>query len=153
MSSGIKVKCRSCGDIIQSTHVHDFVVCGCFKNATDNQGIAIDGGSEYTRCLGNPGNFLYEDTNGDWIHAPTQKEKPVEKDPKNILTHLVKAELDIEIEGVIENIISTSMTIPGSLTELPEREIEHDEIVVLYNYIIKGISEKLKETSGATLDI
>jgi hypothetical protein len=41
---GKRYECRECGDIVQSTHVHHFVSCGCGK-------IAVDGGSEYTRLL------------------------------------------------------------------------------------------------------
>ena len=37
-----QVKCLSCGDIIESTHVHDFKWCSC-KN------VAVDGGKQYLR--------------------------------------------------------------------------------------------------------
>ena len=36
------VECGSCGDIIESKHVHDFVRCSC-------GGVYVDGGSEYLR--------------------------------------------------------------------------------------------------------
>lgn len=39
---GIRIKCKKCGDIIQSMHRHDFVSCKCGQ-------IFIDGGGEYTR--------------------------------------------------------------------------------------------------------
>jgi hypothetical protein len=36
------IKCRACGDIITSTHVHDFKWCSC-------ESIFVDGGCEYLR--------------------------------------------------------------------------------------------------------
>jgi len=38
------IKCRSCGDEIESTHRHDFKTCSCGK-------VAVDGGKEYLRRL------------------------------------------------------------------------------------------------------
>lgn len=61
-TSGPKIRCKHCGDIIQSMHRHDFVVCGCFSNTEDNTGVAIDGGCYYTRIIGNlDGYELVED--------------------------------------------------------------------------------------------
>jgi hypothetical protein len=37
-----KCQCRSCGDIIESKHRHDFVRCGCGA-------IFTDGGTSYIR--------------------------------------------------------------------------------------------------------
>jgi hypothetical protein len=34
--------CRSCGDVIESTHRHDFKTCRCGD-------ISVDGGEEYCR--------------------------------------------------------------------------------------------------------
>ena len=36
------IKCKHCGDIIESTHRHDFVFCKCGK-------VAVDGGHEYLK--------------------------------------------------------------------------------------------------------
>ena len=41
-----KIKCKKCGDIIKSTRVHDFKWCTC-------KSIAVDGGLEYLRRIGN----------------------------------------------------------------------------------------------------
>lgn len=38
-------QCRKCGDIIESTHRHDFKWCKC-------KAIAVDGGKDYLRRLG-----------------------------------------------------------------------------------------------------
>ena len=37
-----RIKCKFCGDIIESKHRHDFVECKCRK-------VAVDGGTDYLR--------------------------------------------------------------------------------------------------------
>lgn len=44
------LKCKKCGDIIQSKHRHDMVWCKCHS-------IAIDGGDDYFRWAGNKDNI------------------------------------------------------------------------------------------------
>lgn len=44
-----KIRCKKCGDIIESKHRHDFVVCKCGA-------VAVDGGHDYLKRTGN-----YED--------------------------------------------------------------------------------------------
>ena len=44
---GQKIKCKKCGDIIESKHRHDFVVCKC-------KSCYVDGGNDYSRIGGNP---------------------------------------------------------------------------------------------------
>ena len=46
------VKCNRCGDIIESTHRHDFKWCSC-------QTVAVDGGLEYIkRCSKSEGDYI-----------------------------------------------------------------------------------------------
>ena len=40
------IRCRKCGDIIESKTVHDFKVCSCGA-------CAVDGGHDYLRRCGN----------------------------------------------------------------------------------------------------
>lgn len=40
------LRCKKCGDIIQSTHRHDMVWCKCGA-------VAIDGGDDYCKVTGN----------------------------------------------------------------------------------------------------
>ena len=49
------IRCRKCGDIIESETVHDFRVCSCGS-------CAVDGGHGYLRRCGNLGDWeeLYE---------------------------------------------------------------------------------------------
>jgi hypothetical protein len=42
-----KIRCRKCGDIIESTYTHDFKYCDCGA-------VAIDGGYDYLRRCGDP---------------------------------------------------------------------------------------------------
>src|SRR5579883_1789609 len=44
------IRCRSCNQIITSRTVHDFQGCPCGK-------VAVDGGSEYQKILGNPTDY------------------------------------------------------------------------------------------------
>lgn len=41
-----KIRCKKCGDIIESKSVHDFVWCSC-------KACAVDGGHDYLRRIGN----------------------------------------------------------------------------------------------------
>lgn len=40
-----KIRCKKCGDIIESKSVHDFKICKC-------KSVAVDGGHDYLRRLG-----------------------------------------------------------------------------------------------------
>ena len=42
-----KIKCKYCGDILESINQHDFKFCSCGR-------IAIDGGLDYLKRSGNP---------------------------------------------------------------------------------------------------
>lgn len=44
------IRCRKCGDIIESETVHDFWVCSCGA-------CAVDGGHDYLRRCGNLENW------------------------------------------------------------------------------------------------
>ncbi len=41
-----KIKCKKCGDIIESTYRHDFRSCKC-------DAVSVDGGKDYLRRCGN----------------------------------------------------------------------------------------------------
>ena len=41
-----RIKCKKCGDVIESSSVHDFRFCSCGL-------CAVDGGHEYLRRCGN----------------------------------------------------------------------------------------------------
>lgn len=41
-----KIRCKKCGDVIESVHRHDFKFCKCGA-------VAVDGGQDYCRRIGN----------------------------------------------------------------------------------------------------
>ena len=45
-----RIKCKKCGDIIESYNIHDFKWCSC-------KSVAVDGGREYLRRLGSPEDY------------------------------------------------------------------------------------------------
>ncbi len=66
MSNIVKnmIKCNKCGDVIESTSVHDFKWCKC-------KSVAVDGGHQYLRRVGNLGDWedmgVIQDENGNYI--------------------------------------------------------------------------------------
>lgn len=62
-----KIRCRKCGDIIESKSVHDFRFCKCGS-------VAVDGGHNYLRRVGNLEDWedlseyeVIEDENTIWM--------------------------------------------------------------------------------------
>ena len=45
-----KIRCKKCGDVIDSKSVHDFKFCKC-------QSVAVDGGHDYLRRVGEIGSW------------------------------------------------------------------------------------------------
>ncbi len=46
------VKCKHCGDVIESTYRHDFVTCSCRR-------VSVDGGHDYLRrCYESRDDFI-----------------------------------------------------------------------------------------------
>lgn len=48
-----RIYCLKCNTTIKSKHTHDMVWCKCGS-------IAVDGGNDYLRCVGEPSLFGYE---------------------------------------------------------------------------------------------
>ena len=46
-----RIKCKKCGDIIESKHRHDFKWCKC-------NSIAVDGGKDYLKRIGDADLFI-----------------------------------------------------------------------------------------------
>jgi len=55
-----KAKCKLCGTVIESIYRHDFVECKCGA-------IAVDGGNDYFRRIGDQKNFILFDENDNEI--------------------------------------------------------------------------------------
>jgi len=51
------VRCKRCGEIVESKYTHDFVGCKCFEESGGREGIAVDGGYSYLRRCGDLDNY------------------------------------------------------------------------------------------------
>lgn len=45
-----RIKCKMCGDVIESTYIHDFKMCKC-------RAVAVDGGHGYLKRVGYKENY------------------------------------------------------------------------------------------------
>lgn len=52
-----RIRCKLCGEIIESMSRHDFVPCKCFRDSGGSKGCFVDGGKDYMRCGGNREDF------------------------------------------------------------------------------------------------
>ena len=69
------IRCNKCKDIIESKHRHDFKYCDC-------QAVAVDGGVDYLRRLGEPADYeeLSESVEDDVFLWATYNKKTREMD-------------------------------------------------------------------------
>jgi hypothetical protein len=75
-----RAKCRLCGDVIESLHVHDYVPCKCDE-------IAVDGGTQYWRVFAKSwDNFIRLDDEGNEVipvvEDKIEAQKPAIEEPK-----------------------------------------------------------------------
>jgi hypothetical protein len=61
------VKCNKCQEVLQSTHVHDYVECLC-------QETMVDGGNEYFRYGGSDVETLFVETHSPYVPHSVQLE-------------------------------------------------------------------------------
>lgn len=54
-----RIRCKICGEIIESKSRHDWVCCSCFNESGGIKGCFCDGGTSYMRWGGDPD--TYED--------------------------------------------------------------------------------------------
>jgi|GEM_PF-5775461 len=54
------IRCRACGDEIESTHRHDFKFCGCGA-------VAVDGGHDYLRRIGSRDDVEETSVTEPWV--------------------------------------------------------------------------------------
>ena len=61
------IKCNHCGDVIESTHVHDFKWCSC-------KTVAVDGGKDYYKrsFVNSPADF---EELSEWEKEENENEK------------------------------------------------------------------------------
>lgn len=51
------IRCKNCGEILESKSRHDFVSCRCFKESGGSKGCFADGGKDYLRFGGDPDEY------------------------------------------------------------------------------------------------
>ena len=54
-----RIRCKTCGEVIESKSQHDWVCCRCFNESGGTKGCFVDGGTSYMRWGGEPD--TYED--------------------------------------------------------------------------------------------
>lgn len=52
-----RIRCKLCGETIESMSRHDFVPCKCFRDSGGSKGCFVDGGYDYIRWGGNREDF------------------------------------------------------------------------------------------------
>lgn len=110
------IRCKHCGDVIESKHVHDFVSCSCGA-------CAVDGGHDYLRRCGYPAE--YEDLS---------EYKEIEVIPKYKVGDIVTFEYFF---SVIKGTIQAVDTYPDSTI------IEYDILDEQEPRLYKHINEKI----------
>lgn len=102
-----KIKCKKCGDEIESTYRHDFKMCSC-------ESVAVDGGKDYLRRIGET----------DDIDELSTVEVPL----RNIENSIV--------DGLIAENKTFSLEIESYRKKLEKIKSTHEEVVhLLESYI------------------
>ena len=68
-----RIRCKRCGEILESVNRHDFVACQCFLKSGGTEGVANDGGTEYLRRVGSPED--YEDLSEARLYTDEEKDE------------------------------------------------------------------------------
>jgi hypothetical protein len=118
-----RAKCKLCGDILESFHRHDLILCECGE-------ISIDGGLDYSNCAAKDwNNFLrIDDENNEIIVKVIQKDQiPLEKEKSNPLNRKETIEM-------LETMLNNIQNLPESGIRSP---ISHFD---LYSYLLPILS-------------
>lgn len=51
------IRCKICGEVLESKATHQFVPCKCFRESGGTKGCFADGGTSYLRWGGNPKDY------------------------------------------------------------------------------------------------
>ena len=113
------IRCKHCGDVIESKHVHDFVSCSCGA-------CAVDGGHDYLRRCGNSED--YEDLS---------EYKEIKVTPKYKVGDIVTFQYFFNI---IKGTIQVVDTYPNST--IIEYDILDEQEPRLYKHINEDIVKK-----------
>lgn len=126
-----RAKCKLCGDILESFHRHDYIVCKCGE-------ISIDGGLDYLKCSAkNWQNFLRIDDEGNEIIIKVIDQPEKEQAPEEIkkLTRLEQIEM---LETMVKNIEN----LPKHVMDLPINHYDFYSYILLITSILKTPEKK-----------
>ena len=74
-----KIKCKKCGDVIESEYTHDFKMCKCGA-------VGVDGGHAYLRRQGNPDDWEELSETMEEFQAKLKRQQSVDKALAILLT-------------------------------------------------------------------
>lgn len=111
------IRCKKCGDILESFSVHDFKMCSCGS-------CAVDGGHDYLRRCGELDN---------WEELSTYKD--VEVTPKYKVG-------DYVLFKYFSNLYELKGKITATDTYLYSTAIKYNIMVLDENHLFKGIGEE-----------
>lgn len=66
------IKCKNCGEIIESKYTHDWQCCKCFSDESNEHGVFVDGGTSYLRRGGNLDD--YEDLSETRLYTDEERD-------------------------------------------------------------------------------
>ena len=77
-----RIKCKKCGEIIESTSRHDFKFCKCGA-------VAVDGGKDYLRRVGSKDDyeelrFFMDETGRPYEPGEPEYERAVQETPESL---------------------------------------------------------------------
>lgn len=65
-----RIKCKNCGEVIESKSTHDWVCCKCFRESGGLTGCFTDGGLEYLRRGGD-----FEDLSETRLYTDAERDE------------------------------------------------------------------------------
>ena len=107
------IRCKHCGDEIESTHIHDFKTCSCGR-------CSVDGGHSYLKRS-------FKESSNDFEEISIvehESERTIEnKGPKYKCPHCGSVDISIAEETLTRRVYSISKN--GERFKLPANTIEH----------------------------
>ena len=67
------IRCKNCGEVIESKSRHDFVECKCFRESGGTTGVFVDGGHDYLRRGGDLEG--YEDLSESRLYTDEERDE------------------------------------------------------------------------------
>lgn len=142
-----RAKCKSCGDLLESFHRHDFVSCKCGE-------ISIEGGEVVFKCFSkNWENFIRIDDDGNEVSVKVvekdNQEEPVHREKSYALGRKDKIKMLKTLTENISNLPESAMSLPVSHYDLYSFMLVVSELFS-EELSSEGASEPETESNGIT---